>query len=199
MVAWAAGLVVVVGAGWAGGVLDGEAGPAPSAAAVARASVPVSVADSSSLSTDRLSSVIYLDTPATTDQVITTSAVVIRGDVRAGIARLQVLLQSRTAEPMVVQTVGALSMDWDRDGPRRIPFIVPLELPDPRPSGPAVVQLVAYDLAGHARGVFVRRIVIGSLVDPTFGGGAWDPPTGEDGLMGGITTGTSFDWVSDGR
>jgi hypothetical protein len=184
----------------AGGVLDGDADPAPSAAAVARASVPVSVSvEGSPSSDDRLSSVIFVDAPAITDQVITTSAVVVRGDVRAGVARLQVLLQSRSAEPMVVRTVGALSVDWDRDGPRRIPFIVPLELPDPRPSGPAVVQLVAYDLAGHARGVFLRRIVIGALVDPTFGGGAWDPPTGEDGLMGGITTGTSFDWLADGR
>jgi hypothetical protein len=196
---WGLGLVVVVGAAVAGGALASKAGPAPSAAAVAQASVPVSVEGSSTSTIDRLSSVINLDAPATTDQLITTSAVVVRGDVRAGVARLQVLLQSRSAEPMVVRTVGALSVDWDRDGPRRIPFVVPLDLPDPRPSGPAVVQLVAYDTAGHARGVFLRRILIGALVDPTYGDGSARPPTGEDGLMGGITSGTSFSWKADGR
>jgi hypothetical protein len=196
---WGLGLVAVVVAGLAGGALDGKAGGAPSSAVVARASVPASVASAPWSSIDPLSSVIYLDAPATTDQVITTSAVVVRGDVRAGVARLQVLLQSRSAEPMVVRTVGALSVDWDRDGPRRIPFVVPLDLPDPRPSGPAVVQLVAYDTAGHARGVFLRRIVIGALVDPTYGDGSARPPTGEDGLMGGITSGTNFSWKADGR
>jgi hypothetical protein len=192
------GLVVVVGAAVAGGALDGEARPLPSSSAVAHASVPVYVADWSS-PIDRLSSVIYLDAPATADQVITTSAVVVRGDVRAGVARLQVLLQSRSAEPMVVGTVGGLNVDWDRDGPRRIPFLIALDLPDPRPSGPAVVQLVAYDTAGHARGVFLRRILIGTLVDPTYGDGSARPPTGEDGLMGGITSGTNFSWVADGK
>jgi hypothetical protein len=176
--------------------VTGEADASPSSAAVAEASARSPIAGAAS-SIDRLSSVVFLESPATTDQVITSAAVVVRGDVRTGIARLQVLLQSRGAEPIVVRTVGPMNVDWHRDGPRRIPFIVTLPLADPRPSGPIVVQLVAYDAAGHARGVFLRRVQVGALVDPTYGNGATRPPTGEDGLMGGITSGTNFAWQAD--
>ncbi len=195
---WALGLVAVVGVAVAGGVLNPEAAPAPSTAQVLRSSDVAPVVRAVS-SIDPLSAVVFLAAPATTDQVLTSADVVIRGDVRMGIARIQVLLQSRSAEPIVVQNVGPMNLDWHRDGPRRVPFDVALPLPDPRPSGPAVVQIVAYDAAGHARGVFLRRIQIGTLVDPTYGNGAMRPPTGEDGLMGGITSGTNFAWLSDGR
>jgi hypothetical protein len=195
---WAVGLMAVVGVAVAGGGLDRQAAPSPPPTGVAEASPAVPAAAAAS-PIDRLSSVIFLESPSTTDQVITTASVVIRGDVRTGIERVQVLLQSRTAEPIVVRTIGPMNVDWHRDGPRRIPFVVTLPLADERPSGPMVVQLVAYDAAGHARGVFLRRIQIGALIDPTFGSGAMRPPTGEDGLMGGITSGTNFQWLSDGR
>ena len=195
---WALGLVAVVGVAVAGGLDGSEAAPAPSIAQVPRASDAAPVAGAVS-SIDPSSSVIFLESPATTDQVITSAAVVVRGDARAGIERLQVLLQSRGAEPIVVRTFGPMNVDWHRDGPRRIPFVVTLPLADPRPSGPIVIQLVAYDAAGHARGVFLRRVLVGELVDPTYGNGATRPPTGEDGLMGGITSGTNFAWQSDGR
>jgi hypothetical protein len=190
--------VAVVGVAVAGGALDPKAAPSPSAAQAPRASGAAPVVGAVS-SIDPLSSVVFLASPATTDQVLTTADVVIRGDVRMGIARVQILLQSRSAEPIVVRTVGPMNLDWHRDGPRRAPFDVTLPLPDPRPSGPAVVQIVAYDISGRARGVFLRRIQIGALVDPTYGTGAMRPPTGEDGLMGGITSGTNFAWLSDGR
>jgi hypothetical protein len=190
---WGLGLLIVVGVAVAGGALDRDAVPPSSATQVPRASGAAPVAGAVS-SIDPLSSVVFLSSPATTDQVLTTATVVIRGDVRMGIARIQVLLQSRSAEPIVVQTVGPMNLDWHRDGPRRVPFDLALALPDPRPSGPAVVQIVAYDAAGHARGIFLRRILIGALVDPTYGSGAMRPPTGEDGLMGGITSGTNFAW-----
>ena len=195
---WALGLVGVVGVAVAGGALDREAAPSPSPAAVAEASSEVR-ADASTSTIDRLSSVIFLESPTTTDQVITTAAVVVRGDVRTGIERVQVLLQSRNAAPLVVRTFGPMNVDWHRDGPRRIPFVVTLPLSDVRPSGPIVVQLVAYDAAGHARGVFLRRVQVGPLLDPTYGDGSARPPTGEDGLMGGITSGTNFSWQVDGR
>jgi hypothetical protein len=194
---WGVGLVVVVVAGLAGGAVSGEADPSPSSTRPAEASAVAPVAGATS-SIDPLTSVIFLDAPATTDQVITTAALVVRGDLRVGIARLQVLLQSRSAEPIVVRTIDSLSVDWRRD-PRRIPFVVTLPLPDPRPSGPVVVQLVAYDASGRARGVFLRRVQVGARIDPTYGDGSSRPPTGEDGLMGGITSGTNFSWVADGR
>jgi hypothetical protein len=190
--------VAVVGVAVAGGALDREAVPSPSPAVVAEASSEVPV-DAATSSIDRLSSVVFLESPATTDQVITTAAVVVRGDVRTGIERVQVLLQSRNAEPIVVRTFGPMNVDWHRDGPRRIPFVVTLPLSDLRPSGPMVVQLVAYDAAGRARGVFLRRVQVGPLIDPTYGNGAARPRTGEDGLMGGITSGTNFAWQADGR
>jgi hypothetical protein len=195
---WALGLVAVVGVAVAGGPMSGDAVPTPSSARVSGASAEVSVAAATS-SIDPLSSVVFLDSPATTDQVITTAAVVVRGDVQTGIARVQVLLQSRNAEPLVVRTFGPMNVDWHRDGPRRIPFVVTLPLSGRRPSGPMVVQLVAYDAAGHARGVFLRRVQVGALIDPTYGSGAARPPTGEDGLMGGITSGTNFAWQAEGR
>jgi hypothetical protein len=197
---WALGLVAVVGVAVAGGAIDREAGPSPSPVVVAEASsaVPADAAASAS-PIDRLATVIFLESPATTDQVITTAAVVVRGDVRTGIERVQVLLQSRNAQPLVVRTVGPMNVDWHRDGPRRIPFVVTLPLSDVRPTGPMVVQLVAYDAAGHARGVFLRRVQVGPLIDPTYGNGAARPPTGEDGLMGGITSGTNFAWQADGQ
>ena len=195
---WALGLVAVVGVAVAGGAVNRDAVPSASPAVVADASSAAPVAAAAS-PIDRLSSVIYLESPTTTDQVITTASVVVRGDVRTGIERVQILLQSRNAEPLVVRTFGPMNVDWHRDGPRRIPFVMTLPLSDERPTGPMVVQLVAYDAAGHARGVFLRRIQIGALVDPTYGNGAMRPPTGEDGLMGGITSGTNFAWLSDGR
>lgn len=195
---WALGLVAVVGVAVTGGSPNREAIPSPPSAVPAEASTTVPKASAVS-PIDRMSSVIFLESPTTTDQVITTAAVVVRGDVRTGIERVQVLLQSRTAEPIAVRTVGPMSVDWHRDGPRRIPFVVTLPLSDERPSGPVVVELVAYDAAGHARGSFLRRVQVGALIDPTFGAGAMRPPTGEDGLMGGITSGTNFAWLSDGR
>ena len=194
---WALGLIAVVGVALAGGGLDRAAAPTRSPAIVAETSSVVPAPAAASI--DRLSSVIFLASPATTDQVITTASVVVRGDVRTGIERVQVLLRSRNAQPLVVRTFGPMNVDWHRDGPRRIPFVVTLPLAEQRPSGPMVVQLVAYDAAGHARGVFLRRVRVGALIDPTFGNSAARPPTGEDGLMGGITYGTNFAWRSDGR
>jgi hypothetical protein len=149
--------------------------------------------------TDGPSSDIVLDSPGTINQLITTRDLVVRGHLQEGTGRVQVLLQSRGAEPIVVRTVEPLILP-DRRG-RVLPpqFVVTLPLPDPRPSGPAVVQIVAYDGTGRARDVLLRPIQIGALLDPTYGDGSRRPPTGEDGLMGGITSGTNFAWLEDSR
>jgi hypothetical protein len=194
---WALGLVAVVGVALAGGRGDGEAVTAPSLAEASRASAAAPVVGTIS-KIDPPRSVIFLDSPATTDQV-TTAEVVVRGDVRMDIAGIQVLLESSRGEPIVGRPVGPMSLDWHRDGPRRIPFVVALPLPDPRPSGPAVVQIVAFDDEGRVRGMFVRLIQIGARLDPTYGDATRRPSTGEDGLMGGITFGSNFGWRSDGR
>ena len=145
------------------------------------------------------SSDIVLDSPGTINQLITTHDVVVRGYLQEGTGRVQVLLQSRGAEPIVVRTVEPMMLP-DRRG-RVLPpqFVVTLPLPDPRPSGPAVVQIVVYDGSGRARDMLLRPIQIGALLDPTYGDGSRRPPTGEDGLMGGITSGTNFAWLEDDR
>ena len=65
-------------------------------------------------------------------------------------------------------------------------------MPDPRPAGPAVVQIVAYDASGRAMAVLLRPVNIGALVDPSYRDLIARPPTGEDGLMGGIPFGTNL-------
>ncbi|HUP54299.1 MAG TPA: hypothetical protein VM408_02240 [Methylomirabilota bacterium] len=190
------GLVAVVAVAVAGGATSRQASVFPSAshADVSPRAPVVSVAPSG----EAMSSLIFLDAPATSDQVVTTATVAVRGDLRLGVARLEILVRSTSAGPVAIQAIDSLSVDWRRD-PRRIPFVATLSLPHPRPSGPAVIQVVAYDRSGRERGVFTRRIQIGALIDPTYGNGAMRPPTGEDGLMGGITSGTNFAWLSDGR
>jgi hypothetical protein len=197
--AWAAGLLVVVGAALAGsGSVDGEtvAVPSPAVGAVASGALPV---NGTGRSMDGQSSGIILDAPATTDQLITSHALVVRGHVQLGTGRIQIVLQSGSAAPIVVATVQPTILPDRRGRVLQPQFVVALALPDPRPSGPAVVQVVAYDARGRASDVLLRPIRIGAVLDATYGDGAWDPPTGEDGLMGGITSGTSFSWLADGR
>ena len=189
-----------MGAALIGGMGGGKAvaEPSPQVAVGPSAAVAVTSAEDT-LGTDNAFGVIVLDTPATTDQVITARVIVVRGSVSPRTGRIQVLLQSRSAEPIVVRTAEPLDLPATRDRRQHPDFVVTLPLPSARPSGPAVVQVVTYDVSGRAIGIFVRRIQIGGLIDPTYGDEAARPPTGEDGLMGGIIYGTNFAWQSDGR
>ena len=54
----------------------------------------------------------------------------------------------------------------DRDRSPGRTFIVTLPLPDPRPSGPAVVQVVVYDTSGRAQDVVLRAVQIGEVRGP---------------------------------
>ena len=191
-------MLVVVGAALAGGGAAGEAIPAASPGEPLR---PSSAATGAVLApaADGESSDIVLDSPGAINQLITGRVVLVRGHLHEGTGRVQVLLQSNGAEPIVVRTVEPIILP-DRRG-RVLPpqFVVTLAVPDPRPSGPAVVQIVAYDGSGRARDVLLHPIQIGALLDPTYSDGSRRPPTGEDGLMGGITFGTNVTWLEDGR
>ncbi len=107
--------------------------------------------------------------PARANQVVTTRDLVVRGHVRESSWRVQVVLQSRSAEPIVVRTGGPMTRPGDRDRSPGRTFIVTLPLPDPRPSGPAVLQVVVHDASGRAQGVLLRAIVIGELLGPVSG------------------------------
>lgn len=110
-----------------------------------------------------------MTSPARANQLITTRDLVVRGHVREPSWRVQVVLQSRSAEPIVVRTGGPMTRPGDRDRSPGRTFIVTLPLPDPRPSGRAVVQIVAYDARGRAQEVVLRAILIGELLGPVSG------------------------------
>ena len=112
---------------------------------------------------------VAMTSPARANQVITTRDLVVRGHVREPSWRVQVVLQSRSAEPIVVRTGGPMTRPGDRDRSPGRTFIITLPLPDPRPSGPAVVQVVAYDANGRAQEVVLRAIQIGAFIGPASG------------------------------
>jgi hypothetical protein len=112
---------------------------------------------------------VFVTSPARANQVITTRDLVVRGHVRESSWRVQVVLQSRSAEPIVVRTGGPMTRPGDRDRSPGRTFIVTLPLPDPRPSGPAVVQVVVYDTSGRAQDVVLRAIQIGAVLGPVSG------------------------------
>jgi len=166
--------VTVVGVAVAGGGIGDEAGAeaavavsgAPSVGAAAGADVEVA-APTPSL--DPAFADVAMTSPARANQVITTRDLVVRGHVRESSWRVQVVLQSRSAEPIVVRTGGPMTRPGDRDRSPGRTFIMTLPLPDPRPSGPAVVQIVAYDASGRAQEVVLRAIQIGALIGPASG------------------------------
>jgi hypothetical protein len=159
---------VVVGAALAGGGVDGEAITGPPPAVSAEPPTPAVPAGDAPRSR-RAASALVVSSPAAANQEITTHEVVVRGHVRESSWTVQVVLQSRSAEAIVVRTGGPMTLPGDRDrSPGRI-FAVPLPLPDPRPSGPAVVQVVAYDATGRAQDVVLLPIQIGALLGPASG------------------------------
>ena len=140
---------------------------APSVGAAASADVEAAAAVPS---LDPAFADVAMTSPARANQVITTRDLVVRGHVRESSWRVQVVLQSRSAEPIVVRTGGPMTRPGDRDRSPGRTFIITLPLPDPRPSGPAVVQIVAYDASGRAQEVVLRAIQIGALIGPASGG-----------------------------
>jgi hypothetical protein len=166
---WGLGLVTVVGVALAGGAAGDEA-RADVAAAVPSAGSSVVVAPSAAVpSLDPAWADVVVTWPARAGQVIRTSDLVVRGHVRESSWRVQVVLQYHSTEPIVVRTGGPMTRPGDRDRSPGRTFIVTLPLPDPRPSGPVVVQVVVYDTSGRARDVVLRPIRIGAVLDPASG------------------------------
>jgi hypothetical protein len=153
-----------VGVALAGGVEDdraetalapaGSPGPSGSVAASAIPSLDPAFAD------------VVVTSPARANQVITTRDLVVRGHLRESTWVVQVVLQSRSAEPIVVRTGGPMTRPGDRDRSPGRTFSLVLPLPDPRPSGPAVIQVVAYDDSHRAQDVVLRAVQIGEVRGP---------------------------------
>lgn len=175
MVAWGLGLVAVAGMAVVGGMEEDGAGiafapPAGSPGPSGLVAAPAASAATPSL--DPAWADVVVTSPARANQVITTRDLVVRGHVRESSWRVQVVLQSRSAEPIVVRTGGPMTRPGDRERSPGRTFIVTLPLPDPRPSGPAVVQVVAYDASGRAQDVVLRVIQIGAMLGPASGADA---------------------------
>jgi hypothetical protein len=134
--------------------------PGPSGRVAAPATVP---------SLDPAFADVVVTSPARAGQVITTRDLVVRGHVHESSWRVQVVLQSHSTEPIVVRTGGPMTRPGDRDRSPGRTFIVTMPLPDPRPSGPVVVQVVVYDARGRAQDVVLRPIQIGELLGPVSG------------------------------
>src|SRR5688572_32436493 len=131
--------------------------PGPSSRVAASAAIP---------SLDPAFADVVVPSPARANQVITTRDLVVRGHVRESSWRVQVVLQSRGAEPIVVRTGGPMTRPGDRDRSPGRTFSLVLPLPDPRPSGPAVIQVVAYDDSHRAQDVVLRAVQIGEVRGP---------------------------------
>ena len=69
-------------------------------------------------------------------------------------------------------------------------FTVVLQLPEPRPIGPAVLQVRRVDALGRAELLVERPLVIGPLAFAP--AQVARPPLGEDGLIGGLVFGTAW-------
>ena len=164
---------MVVGAALAGGDIGGlsgvgEAGSSGSADP-SRGPSPELPAVAAPPSDDPATLPVVVTWPAAANQVITTTDLVVRGHVREPWWRVQIVLQSRSAEAIVVRTGGPMTKPGGRDRRPGRTFIITLPLPDPRPSGPAVLQVVAYDTSGRAQDVVLRPIQIGALLGPAAG------------------------------
>ncbi len=160
--------MTVVGVALAGGA-EGEEGEVDRAAVPSSGSSVVVVPSAAVPSLHPAWADVVVTWPAQANQVMTTRDLVVRGHVRESTWRVQVVLQSRSAEPIVVRTGGPMTRPGDRDRSPGRTFIVTLPLPHPRPSGPAVVQVVAYDASGRAQDVVLRAVQIGDVLGPASG------------------------------
>jgi len=143
-----------------------------------------------------LTPVVVLETPSEPNAVISTLGIEVRGRVREGGGPVVVMLESSTAERLIVVTVYPVRVPDPGGSAPTSAFIGTLPIPDPRPLGPAFVRVLGFDASGTSATVVVHPIRIVAVLDPTYGDGSARPPTGEDGLMGGITSGTNFAWKS---
>ena len=160
--------MTVVGVALAGGAEESATDFVPAPTGSRGPSVPVA-ASSAVPSLDPAWADVVMTSPARANEVISTRDLVVRGHVRESSWRVQVVLQSRSAEPIIVRTGGPMTRPGDRDRSPGRTFIITLPLPDPRPSGPAVVQVVAYNASGRAQDVVLRAIQIGAVLGPASG------------------------------
>ena len=103
--------------------------------------------------------VIVLESPAAQLEVVTTRDLVVRGHLVSGTGPVLVALETSRGTSIVGKTVGPMTLP--RPGfDLSPPFEVRLTLPNPRPSGTAVLEVIAYDIYGVTQDTLRRRIWI---------------------------------------
>ncbi len=143
-------LVVVVGAALIGGHRPGDA-----VVSVAQASAVAPVAVNSSRADALIvepaasasPSVIVLETPLNPLPVVTTRDLIVRGHLTSGTGPVLVALETSRGESITGKTVGPMTLPRPGFDPSP-PFEVRLTLPNPRPVGTAVLEIIAYDIHG---------------------------------------------------
>jgi hypothetical protein len=168
--AWLGVLAVIVGLAIVGRLTDpGVATPRSAAIAFAaplagptRAPAPVAAAILPSAG-----ELIVLTSPAAAGITVTTRELVVLGYVQSGADSVRVTLEARGNRIIDDATVTpGLARD---DGPiaSRLPrFEVRFGLPNPRPNGRMIVQVVAFDSVGRMLDVVRRPFRVGPVFDP---------------------------------
>lgn len=120
---------------------------------------------------------IVVVSPATGEPTITSGELIVQGSVQADAHSLRVVVEA-LGRPLDAQTVQpARPVEEGTTTRQRARFLVRIQLPDPRPIGPMVVEVVAFDRSGERLAVVRRPFRLGRVDRPTLG---------DDGLLGGI-------------
>jgi hypothetical protein len=152
-----------------GDAAGGSAEPAgPSAQAPATAA-------SSAAPTDEPALIVLLRPPRD-HALITSQDIEVSGYLASGTGPVLAVLETAEGEWLAGRSVGPMTLGRPGDDPMPR-FALTLTLPDPRPLGPLVVRVIAFDLDGDPLETRGRPIVIGEIVRREIG---------EDGLMGGL-------------
>lgn len=164
-IAWALGLLGVVGVA-IGGRLAEAGDPPVRSAIIAFASPSDAASPSPSASPIRPAEVLVLASPAEAGLIVTTRELVVQGylDIAAGSVR--VTLEARGNRVIDDATIAPPLAFVERPTlDRHARFEVRFGLPNPRPNGRMVVQVVAYDTEGRMLGVIRRPFVVGPLLE----------------------------------
>ena len=110
---------------------------------------------------------IVLESPATQPAVVTSRDIIVRGHLVSGTGPVLVALETSRGESIVGKTVGPMTLPRPGFDPSP-PFEVRLTLPNPRPSGTAVLEVIAYDFYGVTQDTLRVRLWIAAAADDPF-------------------------------
>ncbi len=108
---------------------------------------------------------IVIESPATTNAVITSPDLVVRGYVLSGTGPIDIVLESSGNKTLATKTVQPMSGSGALFSGGRSSFSATFPLSNPRPGGRMVIQVIAFDHTGRPLESLRRRIRIGAI-DP---------------------------------